>query len=293
MLDRNEFHRLLRPTICIFQVLGLAPFVLQPLQPLDTTRHQEHHLVGRLMRVYARLLCVLIAIETVILVQPTLFASGDVNMNRWLDTSLVMTTLLAHLVTQVEAACTAGRQQRVVRQLYAVVTYVARRPNVLAPIAVRRLALRQRWSTWLPCVLTAAAMTGLFGAGEQNWRYFRWMMMSRVVTHVRFLQLTVYVEWLGVVMRTIVDALRRVALRQPVTAGATVTLEVCMELYSMLAALTTDIGWCFGWSVVAILLTCLFVIVSLVYWVVVNLYAQRNAEVAFCKMVGGCNLLWI
>lgn len=273
MLGHNDLHHLLRPTICVFQALGLAPFSAQPR-------------VGRLLLVYARLLCVAIFIVTVILVHPTLFASGDVNMNRWLDTSLVLTTMLAHQVTQLEVVCTAGRQQRVVRQLYAAVAYVASRPDHLAPIAVRRLALRQMGITWLPCLLTAAAMSGLFGAGEHNWRYFRWMMMSRVVIHVRFLQLTVYAEWLGAVMRTIAEALREAATRQAATAGAMATLEVCMELYAMLAALATDIGWCFGGSVVVILLTCLFLIVSLVYWVVVNLYALRNVQVAFCKMGG-------
>lgn len=291
MLDRITFNRLLLlPTFALFHALGLAPFH----QRYSPAKRHSTNSTAAAARAASRIYILLIRSHAggiaVILVAIVVFVVWqkidliNTNVNELVDQWLMLSTLSTHLVTQAEALLTADRQRRCCRRMYAALRFAAA-PPMGVRIDVRRLATHQRRCTWTPFALATVGMFTVYVVNH-DWDYMDWMVVSRLIMHVRFLQLAVFVEWLGVLQAAQIRALRRGRASDCGERQRCALLEACMELYARTAEMADDVGACFGWSLVATLVQCLNALVNTAYWAVYNVSSLRDAHITLCECGG-------
>lgn len=287
MLDVRTFNRLLLlPTFVLFHAVGLAPFHQCYTRARGAA---SSRLVRRLLRAQAVAIVVLVVLLTVFVIVRKIDIT-NANVNELIDQWLMLGTLFGHLIMQTEALLTADRQRCCCRRLYAALRFAA-----ASAMAVRtdvgRLAAHQALHTWTPFAVTAVGIAAVCVVNHE-WSFLSWMAVSRLVMHVRILQLAVYVEWLGVLQAAQIRALQRGCGRgRAADDGGRQRCELlaaCLELYARTAEMAADVGACFGWSLLVLMVHSLLALVNGAYWTMVNVFALRMGNITLCECGGGC-----
>lgn len=194
---------------------------------------------------------------------------------------LLYAFLLTHLIVLFESNATASNQKLIYVQLLRLTDIFHKRFNL--KIQLHSLQVRCLKKIWLASLLCFSIIFVVGGTWDDFWNFFGRSVFSIIVTRMRFIQISIYVDILteyfhnlGIVLQKIHSNLN--------TDDRFQMLLVVKDVYGHLIGLNSLIENVFAWSISAIVVQNFVDMLNQCYWAFINIYSLKSLSFGISKL---------
>lgn len=252
-----------------FQVFGLSTRMFHP----------KNTVKANILPIYNVMIGV--AVATIVLV--TFLNKPDIldeTINSMIDYSLLYAFLLTHLIVVIESNATYFSQNLFSTKLTSLADVFHKKFNHnfnLHPLQVR--CLKKIWSASL---LSFFVIFIVEGTWDDYWELFGRSVFSVIVTRIRFIQISIYVDILTEYLHRLGIVLHELQSNFN-TDDRFQILLVVKDVYGSLIELNNLIEKIFRWSMAAIIFQNFVDMLNQGYWTFVNFYSLRSLSFGISK----------